>query len=285
METLVENLILAGKLVSPSERTEEERIADFVSRANAAEAAKKEEGYRCVEVYDCPICKNKMYELTVRKDGGIPVPVAVPCRCIELRKNLTRLEKSGLGDKISECTFEKFDATEGWQKTVKNAAVAFSQKPEGWFFIGGASGSGKTHLCTAICKTLIDKGKEVKYMLWRDEATRLKAMVNDTEAYEREMRFLKNVDVLYIDDFFKTGNVNGTRQLPTAADVNLAYELLNYRYNQKNTVTLITSECDVDDITAIDEAIGGRIIEKAAYVLNISKTGNKNYRMRKVMNL
>ena len=64
-------------------------------------------------------------------------------------------------------------------------------------------------------------------MLWQDEITRLKANVMDELAHEKQMRQLKTVDVLYIDDFFKPIVRDGVPGRPTDADIRLAYELIN----------------------------------------------------------
>ena len=117
-------------------------------------------------------------------------------------------------------------------------------------------------------------------MLWRDEAVKLKAMVNDTVQYEKTMQELKTVEVLYVDDFFKCGQVEGGVQKPTAADVNLAFEILNHRYNNPGFITIISSESTLDEIFSIDEAVGGRIGERAqGYVINLSGK-EKNYRRK-----
>lgn len=148
----------------------------------------------------------------------------------------------------------------------------------GRIFITG--NSGKSHICTAVAITLLKRGKEVKYMLWRDEASRLKAMVNEPE-YETIVKHYKTVDVLYIDDLFKTGkSENSRKQRPTQGDINLAFEILNARYISKK-LTIISSESTLPDLIDIDEAIAGRIKQKCGdYCLNIAPDTSKNYRLK-----
>jgi DNA replication protein DnaC len=134
----------------------------------------------------------------------------------------------------------------------------------------GSVGSGKTHLCTAICGALLDQGKFVRYMLWRDESVKLKAIVNDGE-YEAEIKPLKNCQVLYIDDLFKGG--------ATAADIKLAFEILNSRYNRRLT-TIISCEKTPEELLAIDEALGSRIYERSKGNCVVIH-GSKNWRLRK----
>ncbi len=152
----------------------------------------------------------------------------------------------------------------------------------GRIFITG--NSGKTHLCSAIAIKLLKQGYDTRYMLWRDETTKLKSLVNDTEEYERLINEIKNADVLYIDDLFKTGKSdNGKAQKPTPADINLAFEILNYRYNKNLPYTIISSECTLSDLIQIDEAISGRIAEKSLngdWCLSIKPNISKNYRFK-----
>ena len=83
-----------------------------------------------------------------------------------------------------------------------------------------------------------------------------------------------------VNNLFKTGKApDGAKQRPTAADVNAAFEILNYRYNNQKKLTIISSECTIDDILDIDEAVGGRIFERAkAFSLKPDK--RRNYRLR-----
>ena len=158
----------------------------------------------------------------------------------------------------------------------------------GRIFITG--NCGKTHVCTAIAIKLLKQGYDTRYMLWRDEAAKLKSLVNDTEEYEKMINEIKNADVLYIDDLFKTGKAdNGKAQKPTPADINLAFEILNYRYNKNLPYTIISSECTLSDLIKIDEAISGRIAEKALnggnWCLSIRPDTAKNYRFKGVTEL
>lgn len=91
-------------------------------------------------------------------------------------------------------------------------------------------------------------------MIWRDEVRELKSLVNDDAAYKQKMDGLKNVAVLYIDDFFK-GNI-------TEGDKNVAFELLNSRYNQRLR-TIISGERSMEQLMEVDEAIGSRIYERS----------------------
>lgn len=241
--------------------------------------------------HHCDVCNNKGFiSVPFLDDRGHWQEQSVFCKCRKTRRSLRRLKRSGLGKMIHEYTFEKYQATEEWQKVVKDAALRFVQDDaHTWFFIGGASGAGKSHICTAIAAHYLGQEKEVNYMLWRDDVVKLKANVTDSEIYNQIMHEFKTVEVLYIDDLFKTGKANdGTTQRPTAADINIAFELLNYRYNNPDLVTIISSECRTPDILNIDEAVGGRIVERTlpyGYGINIKPDRSKNYRLKGAIEL
>lgn len=237
--------------------------------------------------YNCDVCKNKgLLMRAVCRDDGAWTTVARDCKCRAVRNTIRKMRRSGLKDIIHDYTFDKFVATEKWQKSIKLEAEAFAKNPVGWFFIGGQSGSGKTHICTAICREFLLSGKSVQYMLWRDDIVKLKNAVTEYDEYSRLIERYKTVDVLYIDDLFKAGKtVDGIKQRPTPADINAAFEILNFRYNDKNLVTIISSECTINDILEIDEAVGGRIFERAKKPFSIGKDKSKNYRLRGAIEL
>lgn len=189
------------------------------------------------------------------------------------------LERSGMARAVQEKTFANFVANSALQRAMKHKAEAYVANHEGrWFFVGGQSGSGKTHICTAIVGGLSARGKRCRYMAWREEYPRFAGLLN-TPDYSRELNAAKRVEVLYIDDLFKrAGMDNG---MPTDGEIKLAYELLNHRaLNYLSTI--ISTEYTQDQLIAIDEATGGRIAEMAKdYAISISKDRAKNYRLRR----
>lgn len=226
-----------------------------------------------LEGYDCPICKNKG-DIMFLRNGYETIK---ECKCMSVRRTIRRIENSGLKDLMKDYTFEKFTTNEEWQRKAKSMAVQFFKDYENkWFFAGGQVGCGKTHLCTALVGAFIKSGKPAHYMLWRDEIVQLKAIVMDDEAYGKAIRKLKEIDVLYIDDFFKTER----GKPPSTAEINIAFELLNYRYNNPNLITIISSERLIDDIIDIDEAVGSRIYQRSKqYCLIVNFDRKKNYRL------
>ena len=207
--------------------------------------------------YDCPICHNK-------GDVMILDPVTYErklrdCKCMAQRRSLRYLERSGLSNVLELYSWDRWVAKEPWQKLIFDRAKAFAADPQGWFVASGRPGTGKTHICTAICGDLLHKGLEVRYLLWRDFTTQAKALLTEDEEYRELVNPYKTVPVLYLDDLFKTGK----NQEPTTGDCNLAFELINARYADPTKITIISTELTVDRINDIDEAIGSRIFERS----------------------
>lgn len=227
---------------------------------------------------DCPKCRNRGSVAVPREDGSITFR---ECGCMKVRRCIWEMERSGLRNIIREKTFETFLAREPWQSTVKAGAMAYAEKPEGWLLLCGQSGSGKTHLCTAVCRKRLLQGDEVRYLPWRDTASRLKSLAMESQQRSELLEGFKNAGLLYIDDLFKTGSTSG----PTGADISLAFELLNYRYiNHLSTV--ISTEKTVQELVDIDEATGSRIVEQCGgNVFSIARNEGRNYRLRGVVEL
>ncbi len=220
---------------------------------------------------NCKLCNNRGNFMVI-EDG---YEFFKPCKCMPARDTLARMEKSGLATMFKNYSMSKFTADTPWHKEMLSLAQRFIENPTGWIYIGGSSGSGKTHICTAIVNKLIRNGKDARYVLWREMSLQLKGNVNDSMAYTSIINPLKKTSVLYIDDFFK-----GSYNCPTVADVRIAYELLNHRYNNKELITIISSEMALENIFDIDEAIGGRIVEMAgANILNIKGGREVNKRL------
>lgn len=217
----------------------------------------------------CPICGGSGYILRRDEKGEL---FSRECKCEVIRQNQRRIERSGLKPLLENCTFDRYKALDQWQKSVKETAEKYVDDHDGkWFFIGGSSGTGKTHLCTAICGELMGKGVPVRYVQWRSDIPPIKAKINDADAYQDAIWPLKTVKALYIDDFLK-GSVS-------EGDKNIAFDLLNARYNNPDAITLISSELTIDKILEWDEAIGSRIAERSkGYTLNLR--GKQNWRLR-----
>lgn len=248
-------------------RTQMEKNAStFITTHNDREELLDECGLGGV---DCPLCGNTG-QIISRGPGLLELHV-YECKCMKTRRSLRSIRNAGMLDMTRRYTLDSFQTDNEKRKTIKRTAEKFVQSETGWFFISGQSGSGKTHICTAICSGLLQKKNcEIYFMPWRDESTVLKARINDAEWYEAKIKKLKRVPALYIDDLFKGG--------VSEADVRLAFEILNARYNDTSLRTIISSEMNLTRILEIDEATGGRIYERSRGF--VVEAPEENWRLR-----
>lgn len=181
------------------------------------------------------------------------------------------IEQSGLKHLIETKTFDTYVATDPWQKKAKKMCEDYVDDTQRWLLVSGPSGCGKTHLCTSVVGSLIKRGVPVWYMLYREDTDKLKYMSgSDTEMRNRKMNLYKTAQVLYIDDLFKGG--------ATRADLNVIYELIDYRYRTHGR-TIISTELDLKELIDMDLAIASRIIELSRKV-PIKHGVDRNYRMK-----
>lgn len=227
------------------------------------------------KMYECPVCRDSGYILRVDENG---YSYADPCKCRAIKDSRERLRRSGLAKEFKSKTFDNFMTFNNPQlEDAKRTVMKYAEKFEEMrnadansLMLCGQVGAGKTHLGTACSVHLIDNGIPVIYMGYREEMTALKSKVTDKQAYTADMNRYKKAPVLFIDDFLK-GKV-------TEADVNVIYEIINYRYNN-NLPVIISTEKSLDAIMNFDEAIGSRLIEMCRGHI-IAFAGEKlNYRL------
>ena len=215
---------------------------------------------------------NKCRDLTFIINDG----VATPCECRIVKEAKDILRKSGISEEFRNKRFNNFNYTienqvyEAYKEAymyAKNFKSLEKERCNSIMFMGQV-GAGKSHLSLAIANELMDNGVGVVYMSYREVITRLKQNIMDEVYYHRVMGKYKNARVLLIDDLFK-GKV-------TESDVNIMFELLNFRYFNKLPL-IVSCEMDVGMILNVDEAIGSRLVEMCKCV---ELKGKKlNYRM------
>lgn len=132
------------------------------------------------------------------------------------------------------------------------------------FGVFGASGTGKTHICIAVCKEITERYHEPHfYFQYRTVMpTLIKAAKGITTDYDAEMVKWKTRPNLYIDDLFKLAGTVAEGHLVNVNDddLRIMFDLINARY-VNGLRTIFSSEYTLEDITNIDEALGSRIVE------------------------
>lgn len=232
--------------------------------------------------YDCPKCKNRGYYYEMRNKKS----TVVICECMKQRKIISKIKESGITKEMFDrFTFENYETTEDYQKTIYSKATSFvdeikNKNQNVWFYIGSISGIGKTHICTAILKEFLKSNFSCRYFLWKNELPKIKVLKKSYDEeqqkeYQRVMEEITNVEILYIDDFLKFLDDRNKE------DLDLAYEIINGRY-LNNKITIISSELDKQELGSIDLAICGRISEKTTkrYFIQPKKELDRNYRLK-----
>lgn len=252
----------------PQPSSTEQSYEDFIRSSNARSGREMGEGY------DCPICHNK--EMIRVIENGVEMRYA--CKCHFIRQNMRRLRVRGLGELSQHCTFQSFTTNEPWQRNAKEAAIRYEKSDlSRWFFISGQSGSGKTHLCTAIAGSLITKGHDVQVYRWVEFAAKAKSVIGDSTAYANLVQPVKDCEILYLDDFLKVQN----GQAPTAADIRLAFEILDARYCSPKKAVILSSEFSWERMNQFDAAVAGRIHERSeSFMIQLQYAEGRNYRLR-----
>lgn len=207
--------------------------------------------------YECQKCRDT--GVIYRKDE-FGYEVACDCECIAIRNARDMMKRSGISAEFQKNSFNNFRTRNDPQlSNAKNKAMQYvrnfaqmEHKRYNSIMFCGQVGAGKTHLGTAICGGLISAGVAVIYMAYRNAVTKIKQNIIDEEVYNRELNQYTLARVLYIDDLLK-GRL-------TETDINIMYEIVNYRY-MNNMPIIISTEKSPNDLLIFDEAIGSRLIE------------------------
>ena len=192
------------------------------------------------------------------------------CTCFRealLRENIL---SSGIGKLIDRQSFENFslDGYDDDTREIMNAnliiakryAETFSKDSKNLLLIG-PTGTGKTHLSTAIAKTVIEAGFEVLY----DSAQNIMSSFEEDKfksgfgPYEPKATKYLECDLLIIDDL-------GTEFI-SQFTLSALYNLLNSRLN-KGMPTIISTNLDRGSLEKIyEDRIFSRIIGEDTFQL------------------
>ena len=183
------------------------------------------------------------------------------CSCVTEKKIERYLRSSGVDyEEYLSKSISTFKVDTDEAENMKQIAEQFLEDDKatgaGYF---GKSGTGKTHICIAICQELT-RSKAIPhfYFAYRREIQRLKSVFFHSEDYDRLMSKWTSCKVLFIDDLFKFAtDRTGTIQ---TQDLQIMFDIINSRYLNK-AVTIFSSEFALNDIKNIDAALASRIYE------------------------
>lgn len=187
------------------------------------------------------------------------------CSCFREMLLKENIKSSGIGALIEKQTFDNFNLdiyTDEAVKskmtrnlnTVREYAENFSKNTTHNLLFFGKTGTGKTHLSTALAKTVIEMGYEVLY----DSAENiLQAFVADkfpdrTKPFESKSDKYLECDLLIIDDL----GTEFTNQLTVSS----LYNLLNTRMN-KGKPTVLSTNLSAEELNSkYEDRIYSRIV-------------------------
>lgn len=209
------------------------------------------------KVFECIKCKDTGW-ISYKDEFGYEFQRK--CDCWIIKESRRLIELSGISIGFQQKGLKNFKTNDIPQLVnAKNKAIKYLQNFErcektryNSIMFCGQVGAGKTHLGIAICSNLMDRSIAVSYMAYRNTITKIKQKLTNESDYERELIKYIQTRVLYIDDLLK-GKI-------TESDVNILYEIVNYRY-MNNLPLIISTEKSINELLDFDEAIASRIIE------------------------
>ncbi|MBQ8584569.1 MAG: ATP-binding protein [Clostridia bacterium] len=212
--------------------------------------------------YHCPDCSDTGYN----EKGAV-------CHC--LREELIRatIVSSGIGKLIERQSFENFDLNwykdnpDAYARMAANLSVAksyvknFPKKKDNLLLIG-KTGTGKTHVSTAIAREIISMGYDVVYdsthnIITDFEADKFRSGYG--AGYQPKSEKYLECDLLIIDDL-------GT-EFSSQFTVSCLYNLLNTRLN-RGLATIISTNLSADELARkYEDRIYSRIVGTDSRVL------------------
>lgn len=221
-----------------------------------------------LEHFDCDICLNKGY-IAIPNESNDSM-ILEKCECFPKREFNRRMAYNGMQN-LTNTRINDYMTDMPFQQVVKKLAIEYLTTENNlyWFALFGMSGSGKTMIITAIANKLMADGMEVRYVSWVDFKDKVKKeSLGDSGSIE--LSKAKRCEVLVIDDLFKGKT--------TEADENIAYQLINHRYNN-HLITLISSELFIEEFKGENVATIGRIRERCGkFIAEIDRKPEYNFR-------
>jgi DNA replication protein DnaC len=174
---------------------------------------------------------------------------------IELLAGVGNADRSAIGldtSQLKAMTFESFDprgrkdSSQRQRHTLESAfgaARSFAEIPQGWIYLAGPTGVGKTHLAVAITNVQVKQGRTVLFRFVPDLLDQLRRAYQPSSGtgFDREFQVIRNCEVLILDDL-------GTQASTPWAEEKL-YQLIVHRHSA-GLPTVITSRILLDEAAA-----------------------------------
>ena len=117
----------------------------------------------------------------------------------------------------------------------------YAANPQGWLFLFGGYGCGKTHLAAAIANEAMRREYQTMFMVVPDLLDHLRSTFGPSSeiAYDDRFETIRNIQLLVLDDL-------GTESSTAWAREKL-FQIINHRYNYR-LPTVITSNNNLDKL-------------------------------------
>lgn len=157
-----------------------------------------------------------------------------------------------------EMRFETFSTDSFFAEDVSNlkralkVAVEWADNPEGWLYIMGEYGSGKTHLAAAIAYDLYERGHDVMFRTVPDllDFLRLSFSPRSDARFDKRFHEIVNVPFLVLDD------LRLASATPWAKEK--LFQIIEYRYLSRMPTVFTSSET----IEETDERLATRLLDR-----------------------
>lgn len=241
------------------------------------------------EIKTCPECGQKYFsaELLIPPSGKRQLVEKIGCLCFQkqeiaevlkdsgISRSKDIFEKSGLGKKFRQCTFDTFklysEIQEAFETVAEYCEHFIEYKDQGTgLLLKGDAGCGKTHLVSALAHHLIFMGHTVRFVMVPVllENIRQSYSRKPVEGEPNLIQDLSKVDLLVLDDIGSERVTDWVREQ--------LFILINARYEGLKP-TVVTTNCQGKELS---DRLGGRTISRlieASKVINIMAG---DYRLR-----
>lgn len=237
-------------------------------RAELVRALGYDDEYTEVQ-YSCKTCS----------DTGF-IDGAKMCSCFREALIKETIATSGIGDLIETQSFDNFDLNwyaadkDTHKRMVANLAKAKEfvksfKKQKSNLLLVGTTGTGKTHISTAIAREIIPQGYDVIYDSIHNIVADFEEDKFKSGYYQDEPKAEKYLecDLLIIDDL-------GT-EFTTQFSISCIYNLLNTRMNQGKS-TIISTNLSYDELSSKYE---GRIYSRLIGNSTVLLFGGRDHRL------